>query len=73
MNIYKNSFLILLLSFSLLLSGCDKISAQEYTKEENFSADFGVTGSGSVSEETIDTTSETLTTVGNSQIHKKIY
>ena len=41
MNIYKSRFLILLLSFSLLLSGCDKISAHEYTKGENISADFG--------------------------------
>ena len=50
MNIIKNSFLILMVSSSLLLSGCDKISAMEYNKAENFSADIGVTGSESVAE-----------------------
>ena len=50
MNIIKNSFLILMVSSSLLLSGCDKISAMEYNKAENFSADIGVTGSESFAE-----------------------
>ena len=50
MNIFKNCFLILMVSSSLLLSSCDKISAQEYTKEENISADFSATESGSVAE-----------------------
>lgn len=72
MNIYKNRFLILLLSSSLLLSGCDKISAKEYTKEENISADFSATGSESIAEETIAATSETLTNAENGQIHKTI-
>ena len=55
MNIIKNSFLILMVSSSLLLSGCDKISAQEYTKEENISADFSATESGSVIKDTTET------------------
>lgn len=50
MNIFKNCFLILMVSSSLLLSGCEMISAQEYNKAENFSADIGVTGSESVAE-----------------------
>ena len=70
--IYKSRFLILLLSFSLLLSGCDKISAHEYTKGENISADFSATGSESIAEETIVATSETLTNAENGQIHKTI-
>lgn len=63
MNIFKNCFLILMVSSSLLLSGCEMISAQEYNKAENFSADIGVTGSESaVEEETAisDTTNKTV-------------
>ena len=71
MNIYKNSFLILLLSSSLLLSGCEMSSAQEYTKAENISADFSATDK-SITEETIAATSETLTNAENGQIHKTI-
>ena len=48
MNIYKNRFLILLLSSSLLLSGCEMSSAQEYEESENFSADFGAVDSSTV-------------------------
>ena len=63
MNKIKKSALLLLLSSSLLLSGCEMISAQEYNKAENFSADIGVTGSESaVEEETAisDTTNKTV-------------
>ena len=48
MNIYKSSFLILLLSSSLLLSGCEMSSVQEYEESENFSADFGAVDSSTV-------------------------
>lgn len=70
MNKIKKSTLLLLLASSLLLSGCDLISAQEYEESENISTDFSSIDSGSVSEETIAATSETLTNAENGQIHK---
>ena len=70
MNKIKKSALLLLLASSLLLSGCDVISAQEYEESENISTDFSSIDSGSVSEETIAATSETLTNAENGQIHK---
>lgn len=70
MNKIKKSALLLILASSLLLSGCDVISAQEYDKLENISADFSSIDSRSVSEETIAATSETLTNAENGQIHK---
>lgn len=44
----KQSTLTLLLASSLLLSGCDKISTQEYNETENISADFGAVDSSTV-------------------------
>lgn len=64
MNIFKNCFLILMVSSSLLLSGCEMISAQEYNKAENFSADIGVTGSESAVEEETAISDITNKTVG---------
>lgn len=51
----KQSTLTLLLASSLLLSGCEMSSAQEYEETENFSADFGATESGSVIKDTTET------------------
>ena len=48
MNKIKKSTLLLLLASSLLLSGCDVISVQEYDKLENISADFGAVDSSTV-------------------------
>ena len=70
MNKIKKSTLLLLMASSLLLSGCDVISAQDYDKLENISSDFGSIDSGSVSEETTDVKSATLTNAENDQIHK---
>ena len=48
MNKIKKRALLLLLASSLLLSGCDVISVQEYDKLENISADFGAVDSSTV-------------------------
>lgn len=64
MNKIKKSALLLLLASSLLFSGCDVISAQEYEESENISADFGAANSEGVAEETtghIDNSAEIKT------------
>lgn len=60
-----------MVSSSLLLSGCDKISAQEYSKAENISHDFSTTGSESIVEGTInlDSNEKYLVTEKNIKIY----